>query len=187
MYKLLRIEQYPNSPHKYFTEEFHPEEDDILIDVGCAEGMQSLEWADTVKEMWLFEYNDKWQKPLQKTFEPYSEKCHLIQKMVSDSRDNNMVVLDDVIPRGGSIVLKLDVEGMEAQVLRGARELIKDSKQVKVCVCTYHRSRDALELTELLSDMGFYCRFSEGYMIFSDRDDHPLPYFRHGLIRAKKG
>ncbi len=186
MYLLLRIEQHPNSPHRYFTDDFHPEKDDVLVDVGCADGMQALEWVDVVSEIWLFEYSARWIPSLQKTFEHYADKCHIVQKLVSDQNGDNTITLDDIIPRGKNIVLKLDVEGMEAKVLNGARQLIKESKRVKACVCTYHRSSDAMELTEMLSNMGLYCRFSEGYMLFTHNDDHPEPYFRKGLIRAQK-
>lgn len=71
------------------------------------------------------------------------------------------VALDQIFPQGSVDFLKLDVEGAEAVVLDGARQLIKRCRPV-LAVSLYHKPQDLWELPELLfalcHDYKFYIR-----------------------------
>ncbi len=186
----LRMEQDLQSPHRYFTDFFKPEEDDLFVDVGCAEGLEALEalHKGQGKHFYLIEASESWQKPLQLTFEPYKDKVTVIRKMVSsEAASDETVRLDDIIPYGEKILLKLDVEGMELSCLKSAENLIKNSKKVKIAVCTYHNQDDADILEDYLTKLGFSCEYSQGYMLFmNEKSNQKEPYFRHGVLRAVK-
>ena len=184
----LAAEQSENSPHLYLTKEFQVSYDDVVFDVGCADGNFALSVIERVREVYLFEVEDIWLKPLELTFRPYKEKVHIIQKCVSKSSDTLAVSLDDFCRERhiGSIgLLKLDVEGCEKDVLLGASEMLREGRIKKIAVCTYHKMDDEKMLGALLPN--YRKTMSEGYMLgamLQDIWDIKPPYFTKGLMRA---
>ncbi|PYB79367.1 FkbM family methyltransferase [Pseudomonas sp. LB-090624] len=71
------------------------------------------------------------------------------------------VALDQMLPSAPVDLIKLDVEGAEAQVLRGAEQIIRRCRPVLI-VSLYHNPQDVWELPELLfefcSDYRFHIR-----------------------------
>ena len=191
-YSVNMIEQAPHSPHLYFTDEFFVRPGDVFCDVGAAEANVALGVAETAAALHIFEGNADWTKALEATFAPFKEKTYIVNKMVSDVTDGDFISLDDYFGEKRVDFLKLDVEGFEMNVLRGAEKLLAANPGIRLCVCTYHQGRDAAEIKEFLEKRGFKTEFSEGFMIFPFGEDYyvgsdPLyPYFRQGLIRAKR-
>ncbi|MDE6845845.1 MAG: FkbM family methyltransferase [Lachnospiraceae bacterium] len=185
----LAAEQSEHSPHRYLTEEFNVGPDDIVFDVGCADGNFSLSVVDKAKEIYLFEIEEQWMKPLQLTFAPYKDKVHIIKKCVTKQSDNFSVSIDEFceknkIDRIG--LLKMDVEGYEKSVLSGAERMLQEKRIDKIAVCTYHRLNDEQELGAMLSD--YTKETAEGYMLgalLCDIWDIKPPYFTKGLMRAR--
>jgi FkbM family methyltransferase len=62
------------------------------------------------------------------------------------------VALDEILPQAQVDLIKLDVEGAEAQVLKGAARLIERSRPV-LTLSLYHNPQDLWELPELLFRM----------------------------------
>lgn len=185
----LAAEQSEHSPHKYLSPTFDVDKQDIVFDIGCADGNFALSIIDRVKEVYLFEIEDIWMKPLELTFEPYKDKAHIIKKCVTKSSDELSTSLDDFckmnsIDRIG--LIKMDVEGYEKDVLQGAKKMLTENRIDKVVACTYHRIDDAEKIGELLPN--YSKTFSEGYMLGSmlyDVWDIKPPFFTKGLVRAK--
>ena len=191
-YSVNMIEQAQHSPHLYFTDEVFVRPGDVFCDVGAAEANVALGVAETAAELHIFEGNADWNKALEATFAPFKEKTYIVNKMVSDITDGDFIKLDDYFGDKRVDFLKLDVEGYEMNVLRGAEKLLAANPKIRLCVCTYHQGRDAADIKEFLEKRGFKTEFSEGFMIFPFDADYYLgsdpmyPYFRHGLIRAKR-
>jgi len=193
-YSCLASEQDDASPHKYFTDEFKVEQNDIFIDIGCAEGKEALDVVGVAQELYLFECDLKWQNALKMTFSEkqigeLSHNVKIINKFVSDKSTDECIRLDDIVPGGDSLFIKIDVEGTESDVLKSAQNIIEKSKRCRIAVACYHNNDDAEKLTMLLSEMGFKCWFTPGYMLYfyNDTSKFIYPYFRHGVIRAEKG
>ena len=83
------------SPHCYQDADFHIEDGDIILDVGCAEALFTLDNIDHVKHAYLFESDSKWNKPLHNTFAQYWQKTKIINKMVSDVNTKRSVRISD--------------------------------------------------------------------------------------------
>lgn len=115
IYNCLLVEQDPDSPHRYLTENFDITENDILVDIGCAEAFLALDVIDKVKKIYLFEYEDAWIEALQHTFAPWKDKVEIIKKYVSDHTDNNCITIDDFFHNREEkpTFIKIDVEGAE--------------------------------------------------------------------------
>lgn len=185
----LAAEQSEHSPHRYLSSTFDVDKQDIVFDIGCADGNFALSIIDKVKEVYLFEIEDIWMKPLELTFAPYKDKVHIIKKCVTKKSDNLSTSLDDFckendINRVG--LIKMDVEGYEQDVLQGAKKMLKEGRIDKVVACTYHRIDDAEKIGDLLPN--YSKTFSEGYMVGSmlyDIWDIKPPFFTRGLVRAK--
>ncbi|MCK9311070.1 MAG: FkbM family methyltransferase [Bacteroidales bacterium] len=186
LYSGLLSEQDQDSPHCYMSDPFSIQENDVLLDVGSAEGILSLQYIEKLKQVVLFERDPQWVEALEATFEPWKEKVTIIRKFVSNIDNNENITLDhyladkDFIPS----IIKIDVEGAEKQVLEGMSETMKKS-HLKIAVCTYHQEQDFSVLSDLLIQKGFDCQASKGYMLFlHDLDNLRPPFFRRGLIRA---
>jgi len=186
----LRLEQDEESPHRYLTHDFDVSENDIVVDIGAAEGNFSLSIIEKAKFVYLFEADKDWIEALRATFAPWQNKVKIIQKFVSDSTTGNMITLDDFFTAGQTIdFIKADVEGAEGDVIRGASKVIERQPNVKIAVCTYHRQEDADNLDAMLRSKGFTNKFSPGYMLYYYGKTNIVraPFLRKAVLRAIKG
>ena len=181
----LRIEQDEASPHRYLTDEFTIVEDDILADVGCAEGILSLQYAEKAKHIYLFETEEVWIKVLEKTFAPWRDKVTIVKRFVSDQDKGDNIRLDTFFRQEGvrPTFVKLDVEGGELAALRGMEGLFVQHYPIKIAACCYHYQGEYDDLKAFASQHDFRHETSTGWMLFGLYDEPQPPFFRHGLLR----
>lgn len=179
----LMIEQDFRSPHQYFSENVQICEGDVVFDVGTAEGLITLKYIDKIKRAYLFECDPKWIKVLKKTFEPWKDKVVIVNKYVSAYNDDTHTTLEPYINQHAKerILIKMDIEGMETEVIPDGIGNAFGSNNLKFSCCTYHKAEDADRLNHVFKDMGYSTEFSQGYTVWRDE-----PHFRKGIIRAWK-
>lgn len=183
----ILMEQDINSPHKYCSDSFNVEENDTILDLGVAEGNFSLYYAEKAKKIYLFESNKGWIEALEKSFLPFSNKTKIINKEVSEYSSETKVALDDLEElKNLSLFIKIDVDGAERSVLSGMKDLLKNSKKIKVAICTYHNQEDAQEFESFFKELKFKTEFTPGYMLFYHDKKLKAPFFRKGVLRAWK-
>ena len=187
-YCAMQTEQDINSPHQYFSENFYVENGDIVVDVGTAEGNFSLSIVEKARKIYLFEIDKEWIEALNATFEPWKGKVEIINKFVSRENDEKNITVDTFFRNKEQInFLKIDVDGVEADLLKGCEEILNLKKSIKIALCTYHKQNDEKDFTLLLKNKGFNVSPSKGYIIFyTNMDEMREPYLRKGLIRANK-
>ena len=175
------------APHQYQTDTFKVEDGDILVDVGCAEALLSLDVIEKVSKVYLIEAEKEWMPALNATFEKYENKVEIINKYVSDEDTETTISLKSILKKeyGKKFFIKMDIEGAEVSVLKGSKEFLSRSVDVKLVCCTYHREHDAETILSLFESMGFHTEFSDGFMLFLG-DEIKYPYFRHGVLRGWK-
>ena len=175
-------------PHQYLTESFTVEEGDVLVDVGCAEALLSLDCIDKVSKVYLFEVESMWIPALKATFKDYMHKVTIINKYVSDHDTDTTITLKTALrnEQEKPLFIKMDIEGAEVDVLNGSRDYLANTSNIKIACCTYHKQHDEEIIPKILSELGFDYEFSDGYMLFLDDANLTYPYFRHGLVRAHK-
>lgn len=189
LYRGLIIEQDQNCPHCYTQNHFDVPENGILIDVGCADAMFSLDHIELVQKLILFETNEYWIEALEKTFEPWKHKVQIVNAFVSDSNSQTTVALSKFILEDdldNNFYLKIDVEGAERQVLRGALDFLNSAKNIQVAIATYHYNNDNEDLTKLLGDLNFETSNTEGYILFYYDKAIKSPYLRRCILQAVK-
>ena len=180
------------TPHQYQTETFCVKGNDILLDVGCAEALFTLDILGKVniKKAILFESDSQWFKPLNATFKPEIEsgKVVLIEKMVTDKNSDKSITINSALENEdyGGLFIKMDIEGYESKVVETCRDLMKLNKDIRFSCCTYHKQHDADVLMSLFKSNGYNTEFSDGYMLFFTDKLITFPYFRKGIIRASK-
>ena len=184
-YKGLCVEQDAASPHRYETKEYIVKEGEIIADIGAAEGIWALAYAEKAAKIYLFECNDKWIKALQKTFEPWKDKTIIVKKYVSAKDDNKEVSLDTFFKGIKVNIIKADIEGAEVDLLKGSQLLLKTSN-LSLILCTYHKHEDAQIIKEILEQNGYVTEYSNRYMLNFYDEKIKEPYIRRGVIRAKK-
>ncbi len=185
-WNMLQIEQDDKSPHKYLTKDFEVKENDIVADVGCAEGNFALNIINEVGKIFLFEGDSEWIECLEATFSPWKHKIFIINKFVSDNDRENNLTLNLYFKDIPLSFLKIDIEGSERQLFRGAEEILDKKSPLKIAVTTYHSQNDASDFSHYLKSKGFEVSFSKGFMLYLFDKDLTAPFFRKGLIRATR-
>lgn len=174
-------------PHKYESESVKVIDGDVLLDIGCAEALFTLEHIEKIKKAYLVESDPYWADALNATFKPYADKVTIVQKYISDRDTEESITLEtllkDEVPN--NIFIKMDIEGCEHLVIKSSVKFLAGIKNAKIACCTYHRDNDFSEISAMLKDFGFSIEASDGYMIFPFGDELRPPYFRKGVLRAK--
>lgn len=196
-YTQLVMEQDRLSPHAYFQGELAKYSGGgIFVDVGSAEGIISLEVVESASEIYLIEGSREWLKPLQATFKEYQDKIHIINKYAGNSNSKVSVRLDDILSQYSDkdIFIKMDIEGMEMEALKGCVETMKNNHCVFACAA-YHTNTMEERLLSFFRQNGYRAQASDGYMLFiygymtlqnGMYERMEYPYFRRGLVRAAK-
>jgi precorrin-6B methylase 2 len=186
-YSFLQMEQDIDSPHRYLTDEFFVRNNDVVADIGAAEGTFALSVVKQARKIYLFESDTEWVEPLEATFAPWKEKVEIINKFVSDNNNEENITLDSYFDKKGTVdFFKIDVEGGETDLLKGCAEMLSSNNSLALAICTYHKPDDEIVFTEMLKNRGFGLSHSKGYMIFIKDNKLQPPYLRRGLIRAEK-
>jgi len=174
------------SPHQYESDTFRVNESDVLMDIGCAEGLFALHVIDRVKKIYLIESDVFWIEALTATFEPYKNKVEIINKLISDIDTEKTITLTSILKKEltSSLFIKMDIEGYEVAVLKDSKDILNKISDIRIACCSYHKQTDAEELTKIFTSMDYEMEFSDGYMLFIFDELKP-PYFRKGVIRAK--
>lgn len=182
----IQEEQDENSPHRYLSENFTVQTDDIVVDVGAAEGIFSLDVIERASKIYLFEVNSGWTEALEATFAPWKEKVEIVNKYVSDFEDHESIALDSFFQnKKRPDFIKIDVDGAEAKVIKGCSQLLSAQEHLKIALCTYHKLEDESVFSGLLRENGFNISFSKSFLLFINDELSP-PYFRRGVLRAMK-
>ncbi len=186
-YANLLAEQDDNSPHCYLTNGFNLNNESVVIDAGGAEGIFSLMVIEKAKKIFIFEPDPLWVEALQSTFEPWKEKVTIISKYVSsETTGTDQTSLDDFLNGEYVDFIKIDVEGWEIKVLKGAEALLKRRYPTKIVAATYHRQNDENEIKGILEELEFKVSFTRGYVPFYFQSEFAEPYLRRCLIRGEK-
>jgi ubiquinone/menaquinone biosynthesis C-methylase UbiE len=103
----------------------------VACDVGANSGWYSLYFASrpNIERVYAFEPDPAWISVLEENVrlnDPrYLERVTIVEKLVGDRDDGQWCRLDTVLRDvGGPIVFKIDVDGGELDVLKGAREIL---------------------------------------------------------------
>lgn len=182
----LTLEQDDMSPHRYLSENFNLDENDVVADFGAAEGNFTLSVIEHIKKAYLFEYDPEWIEALQMTFKPWKDKVEIIPKFVSDKNDSKHCSGDVFFKDKSISFLKIDVDGGERSLLKGFEHTIATAKPMKIALCTYHQHDDEQEFSSWLKSKNYNVKPSTGYMIFHYDKKLKAPYIRRALIRATK-
>ena len=191
-YNSLLIEQDINSPHRYLYEDFQVNNDDVVIDIGVAEGNFALSVVEKCKKIYLIEPDNEWIEALNMTFHHYLSdgKVIIINKMISDNDNNDSITLDNYFIKAGNIekinFIKVDIEGYELQFLKGAKLLLEKSEKIKIAICTYHQQNAGEKIKEIMTNYGFYTEYSKGIMIYFTNSSAQPCWLARGLLRCTK-
>lgn len=186
-YKNICVEQDESSPHRYLSKDFNITKGGILVDIGAAEGFFGLDNIHDFRKIYFLECDFNWIEALNKTFSnDIGEKVIIVPKFASDTNDGNCISIDKLLQNEtlDKLTIKMDVEGAEAKVLNGCKKCFASAKEVSAFITCYHRPNDSKVLLTYIKD--FEYEFSQGYMINLFEKKLCKPYFRKGVIRAKK-
>ncbi len=164
-YRSILLEQDQKSPHKYLTEEFNVKDGDVVVDVGAAEGIFSLDVIEKAKKIYIIEADEQWIQALKLTFKQYSDKVIIIKGFVNSYDEFPFITLDSVIDDCVNFI-KMDIEGNEWDGLIGASKLLEKTSDLKLAVCVYHSDFDRTLVESFMDQKGISHHVSKGYMWF---------------------
>lgn len=185
--KIIDVYDLGKAPHQYQSEFLFVEEGDVFVDVGCAEALLSLDIIEKVSKVYLVEADPNWIPALEATFEPYKDKVCVINKYISSEYGDGNVMLSSLLKneKTNRVFVKMDIEGLEYEVLKSSEDFIKENKNIVFSCCTYHKDHDYNKISNFFDACGYDIEASSGYMLFI-YDNLKPPYFRKGMIRAKR-
>jgi hypothetical protein len=149
------------------------------LDIGAAEGIFSLDTIEFAQHTYLFECDNDWMNALNATFAPWKDKVTIIPKYVSDRDDESNITIDTFLEGKDktNLFLKMEIEGYEQAALQGAKNTLKEARDLDYAICTYHKENDAEEINRILLDNHFESEFTEGFFY--------LESLRKAIIRRK--
>lgn len=186
LYRGLLTEQDVQSPHCYTSNRFTITTGDVFFDIGSAEAIIPLTHIEKTSHVVLFEKDKEWHEALEATFAPWKKKVTIVARYVSDRDDEDFISIDSFLKTYPHLpnFIKIDVEGAEATVLNGMKQLTEHTHSLKIALCTYHQAEDYQRFTRLFGQRGDRIEASPGVMLFlNDLENLQPPYFRKGLIR----
>lgn len=175
------------SAHRYLDTDFAVREDDIVADIGTAEGLFALEVVERVKKVYLFEADCKWMQALHATFKPYKEKVVFENKFVSNIDLWEFITCDNYFQDKEINLIKMDIEGEEQKALLGSKNLLK-RENLRWLITTYHRSED-MEFIEAFMKMNGYLTERVSGRLWIDQANLDVRFFgefRKAMLRAVK-
>ncbi|MBC7695247.1 MAG: FkbM family methyltransferase [Burkholderiales bacterium] len=185
-YRFLLAEQDIKSAHCYLNTDYAIKDNAVVVDVGAAEGIFVVSDIERIQHVYLIETDPEWIEALNETYKPWSDKITIINKFISDKDDEHNLRLDTYFKNDEQIdFLKIDVDGAEQDLINGAQKTISDKVDM-LAICTYHKTNDNKDFSELLLSKNYRIENSNGYMLFYFDSGFEAPYFRRGLIKAKK-
>jgi hypothetical protein len=183
-YMFLNIEQDINSPHRYIKD-FSMFKDYILFDLGAAEGIFALDMIEYATKVYLIECEDHWINALNETFSPWKDKIIIIKKFIGENNFDNFITLDSLYNNNSNndrLFIKMDIEGAEQSALRGAKNILQNTTDIFLSVCTYHNSKDAKRIDSYLKKFGYKTELTKGFLYWG----RSIRSLRKAIIRAKK-
>lgn len=185
--------------HYYQYKNTTIEENEILLDIGTAEGLFPLAVIDKCEHIYMIEPSKIFTKSLLKTFEPFQRKTTIINTAVGSIDDEvffNEDSLDGQVSTTNSgnhkiklskidtlfkdikiTYLKADIEGFEQEMLLGAAETIKSNKP-KIAITTYHKENDPKRIIDLIKS--YVPEYN--YFIKGIHGEEPKPVMIHFWI-----
>lgn len=162
-FRSLLAEQDERSPHCYRHNGYDVRKGDVVVDVGAAEGIFTLDIIDIAKKVYLLEADKEWMEALQQTFQNEGEKIEIIYGFADSIVKGNRVTLDSLFTVEINYI-KMDIEGYEKSALQGAKRLLADCENLRCAICAYHCKGDEEWIQNYLQRYGFITDVSEGYM-----------------------
>ena len=157
--------------HYYQKKHTGIEPNEILLDVGAAEGLFALSVADKCSQIVMIEPNDHFARALETTFKPFAHKTTIhnvavgntegtisfnqtslsgkVNLNTDESVSKKITTVDKIINGLPVTYLKADIEGHEFEMLKGAVNTIKNNKP-KIVITCYHRENVASEMIDLV-------------------------------------
>lgn len=157
----------------HYYQKFHTEilDQEVILDIGTAEGLLPLTVIDRVRKIIMIEPSTYFCKSLEKTFELFAEKIKIIHTAVgkeegelylnesslssgiSHNKDGQKIkvsTVDQLVDKDERITyLKADIEGFEYEMLLGAKDTIQRNKP-KIAITTYHQANKHQEIIDLV-------------------------------------
>jgi len=164
-----------NDWHRYECYNTEVSQDDVVVDVGAAEGLFSLSILGRCKKILIVEPNKLFVKALSKTFHDHTlqkvaifnvatgdieakvaiREDDISSNITADScgEEVQMMTLDALLKDKGPIdYIKADIEGYEIKMLAGAAETIKKYKP-KMAITCYHADNDYQQIIDFVTGL----------------------------------
>lgn len=188
-----------NDWHYYQYKKTVIENNEILLDIGTAEGLFPLTVIEKCNHIYMIEPSKIFITSLEKTFNNFQHKATIINTAVGSKDDEvffNEDSLDGQVSNTNSgndkislrkidtlfkdkkiTYLKADIEGFEQEMLLGAEETIKKNKP-KIAITTYHKENNPKEIIALIKS--YVPEYN--YFIKGIHGEEPKPVMIHFWI-----
>lgn len=195
-YMKLCREQDVDSPHRYI-EDYRVLKDCYVVEAGAAEASFSLDAIiNDCKKVYICECNQGWIDSLNRTFSQYGNRAQVIKKYVSSIDSEDTITIDSIFQKAAEndgfsfkkdkIFIKMDIEGMEEEGIKGMQYVLKHAQHISLSICAYHNQDDEKIIRSYFPEDKWIIETSKSYILFPYDKKQKKPYFRRGVLRIKK-
>lgn len=161
-YNSVTMEQDERSPHCY--KEIKCGINGNVVDVGAAEGIFGLDVIDYVSHLTMVEADEEWVEALEYTYREYRDKVSIVPMYADDHDGEGRQTLDSICMARKTDYIKMDIEGMEMNALKGAEMLIKRDHP-SFAICVYHHKMDNDRIGQWFNSIGYNTNNSQGFVV----------------------
>ena len=181
---------------QYFDLPWMPHDnDEVFMDCGAADGKTSVlfsKWCNGIYDyVYAVEPNKQFHDPLRDCFQNIrgeiiekgtwstngvlgfdenGQGSRLVDSVVCNAAlQVEVTSIDDILDGRKATFIKLDVEGAEAETIKGAESTIRTYKP-KMAVCIYHKTEDPWIIPSLLLEYNPDYRFAVRHYFYDDRE-----------------
>lgn len=115
---------------------------------------------------------------------PWKDSVIFINKYIGNKETSDTTTIDAFFKDKKIDYIKADVEGMEEQLLIGARNTMLN-KCKRILICLYHLANAEETVINYLNEYGFDHITNPSYMIYYAYDNMP-PFLRRGVCFGYK-
>lgn len=177
-------DQDMDSPYCYTRSFYEVKQNDVVVDAGAESGFFALEQVDIAKRIFVVEGDKEWMEALECTFRPYEQRVTLVCKYLGNKEEGEYISLHTLNTIDRLSFIKMNLEGLEYDVIENADEIFCQNDKVTVLAYIYSK-KNVYSIAQKFLEWNYRVEFFKD-LTFSGNKEIDHFRVRQGLFLAQK-